>query len=89
MATGNKLFLFVQDTSVTAADTFTLSAWNHVAVTYSSQSVRFYVNGVADSGNPQALAANPVYDGTNFWIGAQNINNKHTGCLACQLVWCN
>ncbi len=71
----NKLKLFSNPSGtnlfVTSSDSVNLNTWNHVVATRDGTAINFYINGIADSGNPQTLAKGVAEDSPKLTIGNQ------------------
>lgn len=74
-ATAGKLTFYSDNGSqhsVTSNATLTAGTWHHVAVVSTGTAVSFYIDGVADSLNPQAITQGSAAGTADFQIGAQN-----------------
>lgn len=58
--------------NVFSTDTLSTGVWTHIAVTRMATIVRFYFNGIEDSGGAQTLAAGASDPDADLYLGAQN-----------------
>ena len=81
---GYVLRLYIKNTFVTSVAALTANVWNKVGVTYASNTVNFWINGI--KGANQTLAQTPAYNaGVPLWLASQSVagvpNSSYSGIL--------